>query len=82
MTANQFVANGADTVVKGKTALFFTDLAIKHHLKQQISQFIGQFIDSATLDGVSHFIGFFQCVRHYALIGLRLVPGTAALRVT
>ncbi|KWV87284.1 hypothetical protein PFLmoz3_03132 [Pseudomonas fluorescens] len=81
MPANQLTSDAVDHAGKFEAPFFPGQLAVIHHLEQQVAQLALQMVKVAALDGVGHFIGFFQRVRDDGGVGLLDVPRAAVLRV-
>ena len=83
MPADHFLCDAVNDILKGKFAHFFGNLAVQHHLQEQIPQFLTQVGRIAGGGQITHrlidFIGFFYGIALHALVGLRPVPGTAVL---
>jgi len=69
------------TPANSKPPFFLCQLAVIHHLEQQVAQLALQVIEVATFDGVGDFVGLFQGVRDDARVGLLDVPRAPVLRV-
>ncbi|RMQ54470.1 hypothetical protein ALQ01_05585 [Pseudomonas savastanoi pv. glycinea] len=82
MATQQLAGNTVDDVVEFKPAFLFGQLRIEDHLKQQVTQLTLQMVEVALLDGIGHFVGFFQRMRHDAGVGLLQVPRATRLRIT
>ena len=72
---------GGDSI-EIETPGFARHLRVKHHLKQQIAQFVEQGWPVLVVNRVGDFVGLLDGVGRDGGEGLRHVPGTAALRVT
>ena len=81
MTAQHLGGQRIDDIVKIEALLFCAKLGVIDHLKKQVAELAGQFIEGATLDGVGHFVSLFQRVGHDAVPILLDVPWTALLSV-
>ncbi|MNL40877.1 hypothetical protein D3C87_1632550 [compost metagenome] len=81
MTTDQFAGDAVDHPGKFETPFFPGQLAVIHHLEQQIAQLALQVIEVAALDGVGHFVGFFEGVRNDGRVGLLDVPRATVLRI-
>ena len=82
MTADQLAGDAVDHPGKLKTPFFARQLAVIHHLKQQIAQLALQVFKVTLLDGIGDLVGLFKGVGHDRLVGLLDVPRTTVLRVT
>ena len=53
-------------------------LGVEQDLQKQIAQLPAKFVPIAGVDGLQHFVGFFQRVGLDGVEGLLAIPGTAA----
>ncbi len=60
MATDQLAGDAVDHAGKFEAIFFPGQLAVVHHLKQQVAQLALQVIEVAALDGIGHFVGFFQ----------------------
>ncbi|MDT4788914.1 hypothetical protein FQZ97_213020 [compost metagenome] len=81
MAADQLAGDGIHHAGELEAPLLLRQLAVIHHLEQQVAKFTGQMVEVATLDGVGHLVGFLDRVRNDAGVVLLQVPGAAILRV-
>ncbi|MNR04505.1 hypothetical protein D3C85_1204710 [compost metagenome] len=81
MTADQLSGDAVDHAGELEAPFFPGQLAVIHHLEQQIAQLALHVIEVAALDGIGNFIGFFKGVRDDGGPGLLDVPRTTVLRV-
>lgn len=81
VAANQFAGDAINHTVEFETPFFPGQLAVIHHLKQQIAQLALQMIKVTALDGISYFIGFFKGMRDDTGVSLFDIPRTAKLRI-
>ncbi len=77
VAANQLVADGAGNALEVELPRLAGHLRMKHHLEQQISQFILEMLRVAALDGIRHLVGLLDGVRRNAGKGLLPIPGAA-----
>ncbi|MNZ91440.1 hypothetical protein D3C78_1104270 [compost metagenome] len=82
MATDQLAGDAVDDPGKLEATLFTGQLAVVDHLEQQIAQLTLQVLEIAALDGVGHFVGFFEGVGDDACVGLLEVPRATVLRVT
>lgn len=80
VTALQLVADGGAHLIEIEQPLFLPHLSVEHHLKQQVAQLVAQIGVVLPLDGVQHFVSFFQRIRRNGGEGLLAVPRAADLR--
>jgi hypothetical protein len=78
---NQLAGDAIDHSGEFETPLLLGQLAVIHHLKQQVAQLAAQLLEIALLDGVGDLVGFFQGEWNDARVILLEVPGAAELRV-
>ncbi len=81
MTTDQLAGDAVDHPGEFEAPFFPGQLAVIHHLEQQIAQLALQVIEVAALDGVGHFVGFFEGVRDDGRVGLLDVPRATVLRI-
>ncbi|MNE65788.1 hypothetical protein D3C80_1612950 [compost metagenome] len=81
VAALQFVADGVAHLIEVEQPLLLAHLGVKHHLEQQIAQFITQIGIVLALNGIQHFVGFFQGVRRDGGEGLLTIPRATHLRI-
>lgn len=77
MAADQLVADRAGHVVEGEGFRLVGHLRVKHHLEQQIAQFVLEVIQIAPLDRVGDLIGFLDRVGRDRTEILLQIPGAA-----
>ncbi|RMO84044.1 hypothetical protein ALQ33_05543 [Pseudomonas syringae pv. philadelphi] len=82
MATQQLAGNPVHHAVKLEAPFLFGQLGVKNHLKQQVAQLTLQMIKIALLNGIRHFIGFFQRMRHDAGVRLLQIPRATELRIT
>ena len=75
--AHQFLGDAKGDGVEGKAALLLGDLGVKHHLQQQVAEFLAQVGVVRGVDGGGDLVGLFQQAGAQRGVGLFLVPGTA-----
>ena len=78
----QLAGDSVDHRVELEAPFFLCQLAVIDDLKQQIAQLAWQVIEVAAFDGIGHFVGFFQGMRHDAGVILLQIPRAAMLRIT
>ena len=78
MPVHQLVRQPVEHVVDGEALLFRRHLGVEEHLQQQVAKLAGQLVPVARVDGLQHFVGFFQRVGLDGVEGLLAVPGTSA----
>lgn len=76
MPANQFLHQDPADLVKVERATLAAKLCVKHHLKQQIAQFLNQFDLIAGLHGVHQFVSLFDGMPQERLVVLLPIPRT------
>ncbi|MOA48289.1 hypothetical protein D3C78_1710180 [compost metagenome] len=81
MAADQFARDAVDHASKFEAPFFQCQLAVIHHLEQQVAQLALQVLEITALDGVGHFVGLLQGMWHDAGVVLLEVPRAAELRV-
>jgi hypothetical protein len=81
VTADQLAGDAVDHAGEFEAPFFLGQLAVIDDLKQQIAEFALQMIEVATLDGVGHFVGFFEGVRDDRRVGLLDIPRATVLRI-
>lgn len=79
MTPHQFVGEPLADGVEVEYTAFPGQLGVKDDLKQQVAQFLRQFVIIPGLDGVEEFVDFLDGMPAQGLVILLAVPG-AALR--
>ena len=77
MAADELVADGGDDVGEGENPLLLRHARMEDHLKQQIAEFVPQFVEIAALDGVGHLIGLLDRIGRDGAEILFEIPGTA-----
>ena len=77
MSTHKFGADRASDCFEIEAVLLAGDLGMKHHLQQQIPQFLLEICVIAITDRIGHFVGLLQHIRHQRGMGLPQVPGTA-----
>ena len=80
MPANQLVSDVPGDFIEIKSAPFAAQLAVKHHLQQQVAQFLGHLVIVPGLDGVEQFVNLFHCVPTQSVVILLTIPGAAFRR--
>ncbi|MNC32252.1 hypothetical protein D3C75_805970 [compost metagenome] len=81
MTADQFAGDAVDYADEFEAPFFASQLAVIHHLEQQIAQLTLQVIEVTALDRVGDFVGFLKGVRDDGGVRLLDVPRATVLRV-
>ena len=81
MAAHQLGADACSDLGQIKAACLAGDLGVEHHLQQQVAQFLRQVVIVARADRIGHLVGLLQHVGHQGGVGLRQIPGAAALGV-
>jgi len=74
MTPDEFGGDGVNNATEVEMALFFSQTSVKDLLQLKVAQLIAKVSHIVALDGVEHFIRFFDCIRRYGLKVLRQVP--------
>ena len=80
MAADQFVADRSGHVVEGEDLRLVGHLRMKHHLEQQIAQFVLEVVQIAALDRVGDLIGFLDRIGRDRTEILLQIPGAAGSR--
>ena len=78
MPSNHFAGDRVDHVAERERILLFRHAGMKHHLQQEIAEFLTQVIEIAARDGVDDFVGFLDGVGSNGRKILFEIPGTAA----
>ncbi len=78
MPADQFFGDGVQRIVDAKLAFFGRHLGEEDGLQHQVAQLFGQTRPIALVDGVKHFVGFFEQIRFDGVEILFAIPGAAA----
>ena len=81
MAANHLLGNYPGDIVEIEVTGLFGHPGVKHHLEQQVSEFVAQMLHVVASDRIGDFVGFLdrvRCDRREVLLG---VPGTARLRI-
>ncbi|RMS17444.1 hypothetical protein ALP75_204488 [Pseudomonas syringae pv. actinidiae] len=81
MTTQQLAGNTVHHAIELEAPFFLGQLRVEDHLKQQVTQLTLQMIKIALLDGIRHFIGFFQRMRHDTGVRLLQIPRAPELRI-
>lgn len=81
MAADQFLADGRGDLFEIEQAALLGNLRVKHHLQQQIAQLAAQIVEIVALDGIGHFVGFFDGIRDQAVKILLQVPSATPFGV-
>jgi len=81
MAAGHLVTNCRYHILEIKLAGIRGDLAVKHHLEQQVAKFVPESKHIIAMDGVRHLIGFLDRIRRDRLEVLHLVPVATILRI-
>ncbi len=79
VTAGHFFDDPPRHILEFKPTLLAGDLRVKHHLKEQVAQFVPQFRPVFTGDGVGDFVSFLDGVGHDGGVGLLPIPRTAVV---
>src|SRR6185436_2959037 len=77
MAAYQFLHQQSTDSLKIKRASLSSHLTVKHHLQQQVSQFLGHFVVVTGLNGVNQFIHFLDGMPSQGHVVLLAVPWAA-----
>ena len=80
MAANQLAVDGEERIGDIEAAFFGGHLREEDGLQQEIAQFVGEAVPIAGVDGVHHFIGFFEEIRLDGVEVLFAIPRAAAGR--
>jgi hypothetical protein len=80
MPADHLSRDRLDHVAERKRILFFGHAGMKHHLQQQIAEFVPQIVQIAARDGVGNLIGFLDGVGRDARKILFEIPRAAGAR--
>jgi hypothetical protein len=78
--ANHFAGDGLDHIAERKCILLFRHAGVKHHLQQQIAEFVAEIAEIAPGDGIGDFIGLLDGVGRDGRKILFEIPGTAGDR--
>ncbi|HEY4968292.1 MAG TPA: hypothetical protein VII35_00210 [Steroidobacteraceae bacterium] len=78
MAAQQLVAYRAGHCLEIELTRLARHLGMKHHLKQQIAEFVLQVLHVAAFGRVGNLVGLFDGVRRNAREGLLPIPGAAS----
>ncbi len=62
MPSDHLARDGLDHVAERECILFFRHAGVKHHLQQEIAEFVTQIVEVAARDGVGDFKGFLDGV--------------------
>ncbi len=62
MPSDHLARDGLDHVAECEGVLFLRHAGVKHHLQQEIAEFVAQIVEIAARDGVGDFIGFLDGV--------------------
>ncbi|MNV48936.1 hypothetical protein D3C71_1408660 [compost metagenome] len=81
VTTDQLAGDAVDHTFKLEAPFFPSQLAVIHHLEQQVAELPLQVIEVTALNGVGDFVGFFQSVGDDAGVSLLDVPRATVLRV-
>ena len=81
MPGNHFFRDAGGDIGKVEMPCFLGNSGLKHHLQQQITQFIADILQIAALDGIGCLIGFLDCVGGNRLKSLFDIPRTSRFRV-
>ena len=76
MAANQLFRDVAGDLVEVESLALMGQLAVKHHLQQQITQLFFQFVVIASLNRIDQFIDLFDRMPAQRHMVLLLIPGT------
>ena len=76
MAADQLLGDGLDHVAEIEGALLLRHAGVKHHLQQEIAQFVAQIVEIVTDDGVGDLVGFLERVGRDGREILLQVPRT------
>ncbi len=77
MPADHLARDGLDHVAERKGVLLFGHAGVKHHLQQQIAEFIAEIDQIVAHDRVRHLVGFFDGVGRNGRKRLFEIPRTA-----
>ena len=77
MTTNHLFCDGIHHIMEIERTFPFRQRCMKNHLQQHIAQFFLQMHHIITVNGLYHFIGFFQQILAQGLMSLLLIPGAA-----
>ena len=77
MAAHQLAVDGEQRIRDIEAAFFGGHLREEHGLQQQVAEFVGEALPVAGVDGVHHFIGFFEEIGLDGVEVLFAIPGAA-----
>jgi hypothetical protein len=76
--ADHLAHDRLDHVAKRERPLLFRHARMKHHLQQEIAEFVAEIVEIAARDGVDDLVGLLDRVGRDGRKGLFEVPGAAA----
>ena len=79
MATDHLVRKPVEDIRHGELAKLAGDLAVKHHLKQQVAQLFDQMVPRTLVDGLEHLVGFFEEVGLQRRACLLAVPRATAV---
>jgi hypothetical protein len=77
MTADHLLGHPPHYGVDAESAPLPGDVRVKDHLQEKVAQLAGQRVVVLEVDGLGHFVGFFDGHGLDARMGLLAVPGTS-----
>jgi len=80
MTTNHFPRDRLDHVAERERALLLGHASVKHHLQQQIAEFVAEVVHIVLCDRFGHLIGFLDGVGRDCREGLFQIPWAARYR--
>jgi len=80
MPSDHFSRDCFDYVAEGECIFFFRHTGVKHHLQQEIAEFIPEIVEIAAGDSIGDFIGLLDGVGRNGREILLEIPGAPRLR--
>jgi hypothetical protein len=77
---HQLLVDGVQRVADMKQLLLGRHLRVEDRLQHEVAQFLCQIVPRAPVDGIEHFVSFFQRVRLDGVEGLFAIPRATARR--
>jgi hypothetical protein len=62
MPPDHLARDGLDHIAERKRVLLLRHAGMKHHLQQQVAEFLPEIVEIATRDGIGDFVGFLDGV--------------------